>query len=147
MSVDSTQCHVMNATLNGCLQVRLMLAACPTSHCHRLMPPPWLHASHNCMKCECGSLTIRAIRAKWEKWMKPESRPVQWSSPRHKTPANHRRLIYQLPREPPDNNTQHHQSLECGPMPNVMAALPNIGGVLCSTPQGLADAHYSSAMQ
>jgi len=25
--------------------------------------------------------------------------------------------------------------LECGTMPNVMAALPNIGGALCSTPQ------------
>jgi len=32
--------------------------------------------------------------------------------------------------------------LECGPMPNVMAILPNIGGALCSTPQSLADAHY-----
>ena len=32
--------------------------------------------------------------------------------------------------------------LECEPMPNVMAALPNIGGALCSTPQSLADAHY-----
>jgi len=31
---------------------------------------------------------------------------------------------------------------ECGPMPNVMAALPNIGGALCSMPQSLADAHY-----
>ena len=30
-------------------------------------------------------------------------------------------------------------------MPNVMAALPNIGGALCSTPQSLADAHYYSA--
>jgi len=28
------------------------------------------------------------------------------------------------------------------PMPNVTAALPNIGGALCSTPQSLADAHY-----
>jgi len=28
-------------------------------------------------------------------------------------------------------------------MPNVMAALPNIGGALCSTLQGLADAHQS----
>jgi len=27
-------------------------------------------------------------------------------------------------------------------MPNVMAALPNIGVALCSTPQSLADAHY-----
>jgi len=27
-------------------------------------------------------------------------------------------------------------------MPNVMAALPNIGGALCSTPQSLADAQY-----
>ena len=32
--------------------------------------------------------------------------------------------------------------LECGPMPNVMVALPNIVGALCSTPQSLADAHY-----
>jgi len=28
-------------------------------------------------------------------------------------------------------------------MPNVMVALPNIGGALCSTPQSLADAHYT----
>jgi len=34
------------------------------------------------------------------------------------------------------------QTLECGPMPNLMVALPNIGGALCSTPQSLADAHY-----
>jgi len=32
--------------------------------------------------------------------------------------------------------------LECGPMPSLMVALPNIGGALCSTPQSLADAHY-----
>jgi len=32
-------------------------------------------------------------------------------------------------------------------MTNVMAALPNIGGTLNSTPQSLADAHYYSAMQ
>ena len=38
---------------------------------------------------------------------------------------------------------RHSNQLECGPMPNVMAALPNIGGALCSTPQSLADAHYS----
>ena len=34
------------------------------------------------------------------------------------------------------------KKLECGPMPKVMAARPNIGGALCSTPQSLADAHY-----
>jgi len=34
------------------------------------------------------------------------------------------------------------EELECGPMPNLMVALPNIGGALCSTPQSLADAHY-----
>jgi len=32
-------------------------------------------------------------------------------------------------------------------MPNVMAALLNIGGALCSTPQSLAYAHYLTAMQ
>jgi len=31
--------------------------------------------------------------------------------------------------------------LECGPMLNVIAALPNIGGALCSTPLSLADAN------
>jgi len=35
-----------------------------------------------------------------------------------------------------------YTELECGPMPNVMVALPNIGGALCSTPQNLAEAHY-----
>jgi len=39
------------------------------------------------------------------------------------------------------------EELECGPMPNVMAALPNIGGALCSTPQSLTDAQYRSAVQ
>ena len=34
------------------------------------------------------------------------------------------------------------EELECGAMPNVMVALPNIGGALCSTPQSLAAAHY-----
>jgi len=32
-------------------------------------------------------------------------------------------------------------------MPNVMAALPNIRGALCSTPQSLADAHYYCSVQ
>ena len=36
---------------------------------------------------------------------------------------------------------------ECGPMPNVMVTLPNIGRALCSTLQSLADAHYSTAVQ
>jgi len=35
-----------------------------------------------------------------------------------------------------------HTQLECGPMANLMVALPNICGALCSTPQSLADAHY-----
>jgi len=37
--------------------------------------------------------------------------------------------------------------LECGPMPNLMVALLNTGGALCSTPQSLADAHYLTAVQ
>ena len=41
--------------------------------------------------------------------------------------------------------TAVEKELECGPMPNVMAALPNISGVLCSTPQSLADAHCQDA--
>jgi len=30
-------------------------------------------------------------------------------------------------------------------MPNVMAAMPNVGGALCTTPQSLVDAHYYMA--
>ena len=37
---------------------------------------------------------------------------------------------------------QQNLELECGPMPNTMAPLPNIGGAICSKPQSLADAHY-----
>ena len=44
-------------------------------------------------------------------------------------------------------NTTKPKELECGPMPNVMVALPNIGGALCSMPESLADAHYWSAVQ
>jgi len=29
---------------------------------------------------------------------------------------------------------EQHFQLECGPMPNMMVALPNTGGALCSTP-------------
>jgi len=37
--------------------------------------------------------------------------------------------------------------LKCGPMPNVMVALPNIGAAVCSTPQSFADAHCWSTVQ
>jgi len=40
------------------------------------------------------------------------------------------------------NLREVNQQLECGPMPNLMVALPNTGGALCSTPQSFADAHY-----
>jgi len=40
------------------------------------------------------------------------------------------------------NTRTTNPRLECGPMPSVMAALPNIGGALCSTLQSLADAQY-----
>jgi len=53
-------------------------------------------------------------------------------------------------------NINHHNlfideellvKLECGPMPNVMAALPNVGDAVCSTLQSLADAYYQNAVQ
>jgi len=44
-------------------------------------------------------------------------------------------------------NLANQSQLECGPMPNVMATLPNVGSALCSMPQSMADTHYSSAMQ
>ena len=46
-----------------------------------------------------------------------------------------------------EEEEEEEEELECGPMPNVMVSLPNIGGTLCSTPQSLADAHYLTAVQ
>jgi len=40
------------------------------------------------------------------------------------------------------NLSIYQSMLECGPMPNLMVALPNIGGALCPTLQSLVDAHY-----
>jgi len=42
---------------------------------------------------------------------------------------------------------RRYKELECGPMPSVMAALPNLAGDLCSTPQSLAGVHRSNAVQ
>ena len=41
----------------------------------------------------------------------------------------------------------NYNKLECGPVPNVMAALPYIGGALCSTLQSVANAQYVSSVQ
>ena len=43
-------------------------------------------------------------------------------------------------REMTINRVYKQKKLECRPMPNVMIALPNVGGALCSTPQSLTDA-------
>jgi len=57
------------------------------------------------------------------------------------------RLISKYVVKVKDHTFQTIKKLECGPMPNVMAALPIISSALCSTPQSLADAHYQSAVQ
>jgi len=46
-----------------------------------------------------------------------------------------------------NNIRKMQKQLECGPMPNVMVALPSIGGALCSMSQSLAGAHYLTAVQ
>jgi len=55
-------------------------------------------------------------------------------------------LIYEVERKKYElRSTALITRMWAPPMSNVMAALPNIGGALCSTPQSLADAHYYSA--
>jgi len=46
-----------------------------------------------------------------------------------------------------DSICLYEKKLEYGPLPNVMAALTNIGSALYSMPQSLADAQYWSAVQ
>jgi len=51
-------------------------------------------------------------------------------------------LLRSAPRKLP-NSVKYRKTRNVGQCPiNVMAALPNIGGALCSTPQSLADAQY-----
>ena len=45
------------------------------------------------------------------------------------------------------NGTTEQSQVEMWAMPNVMVALPNTDGALCSTPQSLADTNYQSAVQ
>jgi len=52
-----------------------------------------------------------------------------------------RRLGEEIKKEE-EEERRDRMKLECGPMPNLMVVLPNIGGALCSTLQSLADAHY-----
>ena len=52
------------------------------------------------------------------------------------------RLVFPASRAQHVSDLHSKFTLECGPMPNLMVALRNIGGALCSTPQSLADAHY-----
>jgi len=51
-----------------------------------------------------------------------------------------RRAIFVARQNPRMQLCVLQMQLECGPMSNVMAALPNIGGALFSMPQSLADA-------
>jgi len=44
-----------------------------------------------------------------------------------------------------EEKKEKKEELKCGRMSNVMVALLNIGGALCSTQQSLTDAHYHSA--
>jgi len=52
------------------------------------------------------------------------------------------RLYIQSPTAEIRRGRKKKERLEYGPMPNVVVALPNIGGALCSTLQSFADAHY-----
>ena len=63
----------------------------------------------------------------------------------HKSIENRSTVYYKMSLN--DLTAKSNVNYKCGPMPNVMAALPNIGGALCSTPQSLADAQYWSAVQ
>jgi len=82
----------------------------------------------------------------------PSPRPLTWCTTFKNAPMRLRNelscilddamALVTLPLTVTLNMSIEHYKLECGPMPNLMAALPNTGGALCSTPQSLADAHY-----
>jgi len=73
-----------------------------------------------CMSCACASTCTR----------------THTHTHAHTHTHTHSQMLHDT------QNEKTKKKLECGPMPNVMATLLNIGGSLCSTLQSLADAHY-----
>ena len=64
-------------------------------------------------------------------WTHPSPRPK-----RHLDQFSHfTGLKTVIDRQTDPQTTLLHLKLECGPMPNVMVALPNIGGAFCSMPR------------
>ena len=68
--------------------------------------------------------------------------PALFSHEKGHRPPFPAHIYYVMTKRSPISAIAELLLLECGPMPNVMAALPNIGGALCSTPLSLADAQY-----
>jgi len=102
-----------------------------------LILPTW-RISH-IENCRCSMFKVQFDRGQQHQWRSYE-RHLPQGAKRQGAPAadgNHF-LVYSWT----SKDRKKFRELECGPMPNVMAALPNIGGALCSTPQSLADAHY-----
>jgi len=77
-----------------------------------------------CVNCEDIARQSCAMVARW-RFLATFLRPVFPASRAQHVPDLHSKF-----------------TLECEPMTNLMVALPNVDGALCSTPQSLADAHY-----
>jgi len=86
------------------------------------------------MKCTVQHRLNTAQRAPCEWWNCPRQHPFNWWD--FCKVGGQVIIPYKTHRR-----DELYSELECGPMPNVMAALPNIGGALCSTLQSLADLH------
>ena len=56
-------------------------------------------------------------------------------------------ILNHNPTSPNRHMKKKDKKLECESMPNVMVALKNMGGTLCSTTQSLADAYCWSTVQ
>jgi len=101
-----------------------------------------------CLSCEDIARQICGMVPRW-RFFASFLRPVFFSEPR----AAHYRPTFKIRTKATPcvevplrlgeekEEERSRMKLECGPMPNVMVALPNTGGALCSTSQSLADAH------
>jgi len=70
--------------------------------------------------------------------LKTEPHRTKFEKSEATSPSCYRTVIYMRPK----NSYINSEKLECGPMPNLMVSLPNIGGALSSTPRSLANTHY-----
>ena len=91
-------------------------------------------------KLNTGRFALRAMLPVTNQTSSEQVQNMNWFCEQNRTSAGVAKIWCE------GEGTKLYENYKCEPIPNVVAALPNVGGALCSMPQSLADADYSRAV-